>query len=290
MAKKSQTLRSVDQPFYRYWQALYLAFFSKTFYVDVAKRWRGCGFIYFFILIAIAVIPLSVRITLDFNYYINAQYFLPFQKMPILTIKNGEASFDGSMPYFIKNDAQAVIAIIDTTGEITGIRKEYPNLAVLVMKDHIYFRPPPMHLFLKLSTNENPPIYDKAWREFNDGQFDGNVWANSSEISLLKWSILLLIYPIIVLFIYGFFLTLMMIFALIGKAYALIIFKFKIPYTLACRLALVAATPLIFILFSLLALNRGIYGAGLTSLILFSFYFSYALLVVRRESKKMVLL
>ncbi|MDA9271981.1 DUF1189 domain-containing protein [bacterium] len=290
MKKKEQALRPVDKPFYRYWNALYLAFYSRKLYVDVAKRWRGFGFIYFFILITIAVMPLATRVSMDFSRYVNQQFFLAFQEMPAFEIRDGQVLFERSMPYRVKNKSGAVIGIIDTTGHVMGMRSEYPQLSVLVTRDKIYFRPPAFQLFFTTKGIQKPaPVYAQSISELQNGVFDGQAWVNSTDILVLKWGAVVCMYPIIILFLFGFFLTLLMVFALIGQAYSLIIFKFKLNYQMSCRMALVASTPLMMVIFLLMTMNHGVYGAGLTSLVLFSFYFSYAVLCVRRESKRMVL-
>lgn len=42
---------------YNMFQAIYLSFFSKNVYIDVAYNWNGHGFLYFYILITLSFIP-----------------------------------------------------------------------------------------------------------------------------------------------------------------------------------------------------------------------------------------
>ena len=41
--KIKNKLKLIDAPVYRYWDALYMSFYSRRLYVDVGKRWRGLG-------------------------------------------------------------------------------------------------------------------------------------------------------------------------------------------------------------------------------------------------------
>lgn len=51
MSEQNKVLRKVDAPFYNYWQAIVLSFFSSRLYVDVGKRWKGLGFRYLLLIV-----------------------------------------------------------------------------------------------------------------------------------------------------------------------------------------------------------------------------------------------
>lgn len=288
MIKKQQT-RLIDAPIYRLWQALYLAFYSSRLYVDVAKRWRGYGFLYFLLMIGITMIPLSARIIFDFNQYVEEQVLLPFKQIPPLYIQNGSVSFDQPMPYFIKNNAGHVVVIIDTTGKVTKINKVYPELTLLVTKHKLYSRSPIFHLFfmdLPISTGDSVHAY--SFDPEDNEVFVSQEWITLSHILVIKWMVMTMVYPVMVLFFFGLFFTFMIVFVFLGQVFAHVILKFDIKFQAACRMLLVSSTPLFSILFVLLSVNVVISGIGFFYVALLAAYFSHAVLALKRASNKMV--
>lgn len=289
MSKKNQAMRVIDEPMYSYWQALFMSFYSGSLYVDVAKRWRGFGVLYLLLVIAIASIPLSVRIIYDFNQYFDEQMVLPLTKLPPLYVQNGGVVFDKPMPFFIKNKTGAVVAIVDTTGKVKNIDSTYPQLTILITKDKLYYRPPKFHLFfdasraMKAEDTLVQPL-DKASNEV----FDGKAWIASSGIMTLKLITELLVYPLIMMFLFGMYVVLMLALAFIGQLFAQIIFKFRVPYKMAARIFLVASTVQVAVFFTLLTTNVVFPGVGLLYMVLLAVYFNYGVLCVKRESSKMV--
>lgn len=77
---------------YTYLQALILSFYSPKIYIDVAKRWRGLGFIYLFFLSMILSVPMAIQMTTQINQYF--KYFVePSQAgVPDLSIDHGKIS------------------------------------------------------------------------------------------------------------------------------------------------------------------------------------------------------
>jgi hypothetical protein len=289
MSKKNQSMRVIDAPMYNYWQALYMSFYSGRLYVDVAKRWRGFGVLYLLLVIAITSIPLSLRIVYDFNQYFDEQMILPLTKIPPLYVQNGGVLFDKPMPFFIKNKAGAVVAIVDTTGKVKSIDSTYPQLSILITKNKLYFRPPRFHLFFDAPKEMRPedtfvqPV-DKASNEV----FDAKAWISSSGIMTLKRMTELFVYPLVMMFIFGLYVVLMLALAFLGQLFAVIIFKFKMPYKMAARIFLVASTVQIVVFFTLLTSNVVIPGIGFLYMVLLAVYFNYGILCVKRESTKMV--
>ena len=83
--------------------------------------------------------------------------------------------------------------------------------------------------------------------------------------------------------------TFMVFLAFIGQLFAIIIFKFKLKFKESCRLFLVASTPQVAVFFAFHTANISLPGEPTVYTILLAAYFSFAVLSVRRESKKMVL-
>ena len=289
MSNKKNNLRLVDAPIYRYWQALYLSFFSRRLYIDVAKRWRGYGVLYLLLVIAIASIPLSARIIFDFNQYFNEQLVLPLERFPSLLVQNGEVSFDSPMPYLIKNKTGGIVAIIDTTGKVEKMSSAYPELTILVTKDKLYFRPPKFHIFFIAPVpTAGDEVYIQPFNKKSNEVFVGKEWVQSSGLLKIKFMTECLVYPLLTMFVFGLYLAFMITIAFIGQLFAIIVFKFRLTFKNACRLFLVASTAQVFLFFITLTTNTVFPGIGFFYMIILALYFNYVILIVRRESNKMV--
>ena len=289
MNKKKQDLRPVDEPLFSYWQALYLAFFSRRLYVDVAKRWRGYGVLYLLLVIAIACIPISARIIYNFNQYFDDQMIAPLKALPVLQIQNGNVVFDKPMPYLVKNKTGHIVAMIDTTGRITGMSDLYPDLTILITKDSIFLRPPKFQLFFNSQQDlKGVNVYAQSLNKETNEIFVGENWVKSSGISRVKWLAEMLVYPLMTGFAFGIDSVIMLFLAFIGQLLSIIVFKHKMSLKDTCRLFMVAATAQIAVFFVFLTANIIPPGGGFGYLVLVSVYFSFAVLSVRRESRRMV--
>ncbi len=289
MSKKNQKLRVIDAPMYNYWQALVMSLYSSRLYVDVAKRWRHFGILYLLFVISLSSIPLSARVIYDFHRVFEKQMIIPISKLPLIYVQSGQVIFDKPMPFFIKNDEGAVVAIIDTTGKINQINTTYPELTILVTKDKLYFRAPKFPLFFQerqpLQTED---IYVQALDKSSNEVFNGKSWVATSGVLKLRIMTEMLIYPLLMMFIFGVYVVLMFALAFIGQLFSQIIFKFKLPYREATRILMVAATVQILVFFTLLTCNIIFSGTGLLYMLLLAVYFNYGVLSFKKASKKMV--
>ena len=284
----SKTLESIERPRYRYWQALFLAWYKPSFYVDVAKRWKGLGLIYLLIVVLLTCLPFSLRMNHDFREYFQEQV-ASFQELPSIPIKQGKLQFDKPMPYFIKNKAGQIMAIIDTTGKIKTKTAKYPYLALLLTESQISYWPPSMKLyFIQTGNEEAKPMVYSFPPQMNE-VFDGKTWIKTSGIQKTKSFMWFILYPLIVCLFYFIFVPFLLTFTFMGQIMASAFFKYNLKYTVACRLLMVSATAPIVLFFLSLVMNKAFVGMGVLLLILLAVYFCYAVLSVQRDSKKMLL-
>ena len=286
--KKQQIPRLIDSRIYRYWQALFMAFYSRRLYVDVAKRWHGFCFFYLLLVIAVASIPVSIRITLDINHYLTDDLIAPIEKIPPLQVKHGEIRFDKPMPYFIKNKAGEAVIMIDTRKVMTNLDAIYPELMVLITKNKLYFRRPDIKFFFNTPEQalHNAVVHtlDKSVSQV----FVVKEWIKSSNIIRLKWFVTLMVYPVLVSFVFGLCFSLLLAFSMFAQTVSWLIFRFKIKFAEAARLLIVSSTSLFFAFFLLWAFNLLFRGVELIFLASFVLYFSYGVLAVKRESRMLV--
>lgn len=287
---KKQKLKRMNDKVFSYRQALYMAFYSGRLYVDVKKRWRGFGLKYLILLIMIATIPLSIHVIYKFNQAFNDQMIAVINKIPPLTVHNGQLLFDKPMPYFIKNKKGNTAIIIDTTGKVTAIDNKYPELMMLITKENIYFQPPDANLFPASETSlelNKPSVITETLEGMND-TFVAREWVQTSGILNLKWIGSLAVYPIIASLLFGSMATLCLVFTMIAKGIAQMIFKTKLTFKEACRLIVVASTAQILLYLLSLAVEVTFPGMRLILGLMTFIYFGFAVLTIRRESNQLV--
>ena len=110
-----------------------------------------------------------------------------------------------------------------------GINDDHPHLSVLITRDKFYFRPPAFQPFVADADQiKFDPLHVQSFNTLTNGTFVGEEWIQSNPIKLLVWAIILVIYPVMTVFLYGFFIILLMMLTVLGQVYALFIFKYKI--------------------------------------------------------------
>ena len=296
MSKKTQAIRTIDAPLYRYWQALYMSLYSSRLYVDVAKRWSGYGFIYLLLVIALASIPFSARVIIDFNRFFQEGMMEPLKVLPPLYVQNGEISFDKPMPYFIKNNAGTIVAIIDTTGSlvdttgsIDSMTKKYPKLTILITKNKVIYRAPKLELFLKGSDSQKPrDVYIQELKKGSNEVFDAKEWLGTSGVLTLRWATEILLYPTLVSFMFGLAIVILLSIGLLAQVVAQILFMVRLTYKQSCRILLVAMTLPCVLFFIGLTANIIVPKIGFFYLIVLTIYYCYAVLALKRENRRMV--
>lgn len=242
------------------------AFYSRDLYREAAFDWKGTGFGYLFLLLAVCMIPLMVKYHSMVSDFIQTDVAKIVAQIPQITFNDGVASVDVLEPYSINNpDTQKVIIIIDTTGKINTL-KDTPAV-LLVTKTQAIF---------KKSENETR-IYDyKKLGDYTLTQEEINRWL---EIARKYGAVVF--YPFAVIGAFIFRIIQILIYAALGNLMASWC-KSKIPYDALIRLAVVAVTPCIIIAIFLELLGITLPYAGLWFFLLAMIY----LFMGVRESAK----
>lgn len=292
MNKKSQSIRRVDQPLFRYWHAFYRSFYSQRLYVDVVKRWRGFGLMYLFLVLMIACLPFASRIILEFDAYFEKQIAEPISMLPPLYIQNGEISLDKPTPYFIKNKQNQVVLIVDTALhkiETINYLKHYPHLNVLMTKDRMYFRlTKPHFFFFKAPPTSDFKFYEQTFPKEDNEVFVGADVIKSSGVQRVVFLAKVLIYCLILMLFSAVFFVVLFTLSLLGQVFAQTLLDVKIKFKASCRLLAVAFTPTVVVFFTLLTMNALFQSIGLFLIGILWLYYCYGIIAVKRESKKMV--
>lgn len=276
--------KNINPSNYNYFQTIYKSFYSALLYVDIAKRWRGFGITYLIFIIALASLPLSVRIMMNFNQFFVKQIVFPIENLPILSINHGEIAFEKPMPLLIKNSDGQVVSIIDTTGIVKRIDATYPHLSVLITKNKIYFRLPNFKQFVGLTNSlASNKVYTQSFSHKDNGIFDGKYWIKNNGINKLNSLVQIFIFPLLTLFFLGLYISFILIFSALGQLIADTFFGLKLQFKESCRLLAVACTPQIIFFFIVRTTQLPLPGLGFYSLILLISYFYYTIFSVKQE-------
>lgn len=290
MKKDKTKLKPINKPIYRYPAALYHAFYSRQLYVDVGKRWRGLGFIYLLLVVALFSIPFALSVSKQFNGYFNEELIEPLLKLPTLYVQNGEASIDQPVPYLIKNKKGQVVIIVDTSNVIHEFNAQYPYLNILINKNQMMYKMPVPQLFKGSTPSMN--VMTPVVEVFNKGVnsvFDGKKLVHEGSLTGLKYVSQLMIYPLTVAILFSFFLVIFPMVALLAQVFARLFFSFQITYGQACRVLIVSSTPMLLVLFFFLTCNLMFSGMGIILMALMGAYYSYALHALKSDSLKVVI-
>lgn len=289
-----QGVKPIDQPDFKYWQALYLAFFSQRLYIDVVKRWHGFGMIYFLIMMFIISVPWTFYYTAQFSQYLDDEIIFPFERMPPLMIQNGEVSIDKSVPYIIESKSNKPAIEINTTSDLKGFSSQYPTVFFLITKNALYFRVPsnPAFSMPKLSPTGQTESFKNLTEyhfEKNDNQvFSGRDWVRTSGIQSLRAYAALIVFPIVFGMLWGLYFVTSVVLASMGRIIASVVLKYPIGFIDSFRLAWVASTAPIAFVNIVLYVGYNLRGLGWYYITLVAIYFSLAILCVKRESQALV--
>ncbi|HEY9776048.1 MAG TPA: DUF1189 family protein [Planktothrix sp.] len=95
---------------YAGWQAVYMSFFSGDIYRDVARNWKGVGYLYLMIIVFVVWLATAIFAQIMVGQLIAANIQPIVDKWPALKIHNNEFSIDKKSPYIIDiaNGAMAI--------------------------------------------------------------------------------------------------------------------------------------------------------------------------------------
>lgn len=208
-----------------------LSFYSTSLYRDVAFNWKGIGFGYLFLLLALCWLLLVINIDQHTGQFFDDEAPFVISQIPTITIENGQASIEELQPYFIYDPETAEeMAVIDTTGNINSL--EGINAPVLLTRTQLIFK-----------KNEfETRSFELS--EIGDYVLDQETlyhWSN-----FIKSYLSVIIYPFALISSFIFRVIQVLIYAAIGMLFVLIC-KTQLEYSQLLRLSVVAVTPCIII-------------------------------------------
>lgn len=117
-------------------QALFMSFYSRRLYRDVATNWGGRTFGYLLLLLALAWVMSTFQIQQGVSQGYSQFSDTTVSQIPVLTINNGMLSTPENRPYIITApDSKTNLVVIDTSGQYTSL--EQVNTVFLVTKNTV---------------------------------------------------------------------------------------------------------------------------------------------------------
>ena len=208
-----------------------LSFYSKELYRDVAQQWRGTGFAYLFLLLALAWFPVALKVHTGFVEWLNQNAPAFLLQVPSITIRNGQVSADVETPYVITTNKGEPVAIIDLTGQRTDL--DDTPAVILLTQDK---------LLLKQTNPRETRMYDLSQvQSFSLNRQDLEGWAGWAR----TW-FGMIFYLIVLPSEYVYRIVQALLYAAIGLAFCKSL-KVSMNYLTVLRLTVIALTPVILV-------------------------------------------
>jgi len=209
---------------------LYLSFFSRPLYRDVAVNWRGLGFVYLVSLLALCIIPGVLKVRADISAFLDEEAPKIISQMPSIHIVKGSVSVDAQQPYIIRDEKTGdPFIIIDTTGKVTSLKDS--KAAVLLTKRALMVKSDGDSRTLGLEGIENLTVDRKTVYSAID---DMDAW------------FLIVVYPLTLLFSFLYHAVQALLFASLGLLVSRNL-RLSLHYRSLVRLSAVALTPAMII-------------------------------------------
>jgi len=125
---------SIDsEKMYSLWQAPIMAFWSRKFFKDVYKNWRGIGFLYISLLSLFIAVCVGIYLQGQAKLFDDAKIQSIVNQVPNIVVNQGTLSSDVKQPYVVTFDsAPSANLVLDTTGAVTVL----PDDAVVLITKH----------------------------------------------------------------------------------------------------------------------------------------------------------
>jgi hypothetical protein len=216
---------------YNIFQAIFMSFYSRNLYRDVALNWGGKTFLYLLMLLSLSWIYFVVQVQIVVNQQYEKQSDKFISQIPVLIFKNGKVSTPEPQPYYIVDPySHKNIAIIDTTGKYTSL--DQANVPMLLTQTE----------FLTQQKDNSTKTY-KLPDKFNYVMDPKAL--NSYMIEYVRYAwVLTFIFVVIGSFIYRIIQALL--YGLIGKFFSSMV-SVPLKYGQIMQITLVAVTPAIIL-------------------------------------------
>lgn len=121
---------------FSFFQALYMSVYSRPFYRDVCRNWKGLSLLYLLFILALSALISTVQFNYLFSDFIQNTAPGLVGQIPEITISNGEASIEGPQPFILNYPInEKPVLMIDTTGKTKA--NDQPDLLLLLTRTEL---------------------------------------------------------------------------------------------------------------------------------------------------------
>jgi len=121
-------------------RALVLSLFSPDLYRDVAANWRGVGFLYLLLILALTWLPFIYKAHVGFKDFAQTEFPNMIRDFPPITITKGVVSSPAPQPYYMREpESGKTFFILDTTGQVTELPPGDESM-MLLTKTELFIR------------------------------------------------------------------------------------------------------------------------------------------------------
>jgi hypothetical protein len=213
-------------------EPLYLSFYSSDLYRDVRTNWKGTGFLYLLLLLAVTWLPVMYKLHVGIAESVQQEAPKYLDQVPKITIVRGEVSIDRPVPYTISDpDGGTPLMVIDTSGTITSF--EQTKALVLLTKNKLMYQQP---------NRAETRIYDLSKV---DGLTIDREFVNGWVQAFRKY-FTAIAYPFALAGSFSYRVLQLLIYAAIGMLFVNLL-KVQMDYMAVLRLASVSITPVIIL-------------------------------------------
>jgi Protein of unknown function (DUF1189) len=281
-----KSLKLDDKPLYGYWYLVFAAFFSPKAALDIVKRWRGFGIIYFLFAFNVALLPFSVQNFMHFKNYVYKEVIYPLENTPVMHIKNGDLQGDFISPYNLYDGYGDVVGIIDTKSNLVFIDKDDAGINLVFNKNILYFRMPDFAILnQKILKN---PIASFPFGGIEYLTIDLKSWISKYHVKFLVMLFLVSMIPGWPLIIFCAFFFILFSLALMVQTFTKVKYRVKLSFKAAARLTAFCAVAPSCVLFILITFFQNVPAKGVIFVLLFSIYYSLAMFKIAKSYKSLV--
>jgi len=208
-------------------QTLYMSFFSRSLYQDVARNWKGFCLTYLLILLALTLAPDMVRLHARVTDFLTEEAPKVVRQVPTITISEGNASIKEPVPYTISAPwSELPFAVIDTSDKPPAI--ETIKATIVLTKTKLSIR------------EDESDVRSLDLSRIHKLVIDNNMLFRWLDI--FKSYFIIAVYFLTVLFALIYYIIQILLCASIGMLFAKM-FNVALPAHALIRLSVIAFTP-----------------------------------------------
>lgn len=220
-------MKSGAMKHYSIFHPLYMSFFSRSLYQDVAVNWKGFCFAYLFIVLALSLAPDMVRLHARITDFLVEDAPKVVRQVPTITISEGKASIKEPVPYVINAPwSKSPFAVIDTSDSPPPI--ENIKATVVLTKTKLAVR------------SDESDMRSMDLSGMHNFVIDSNLIYGWLEI--FRDYFIFAVYAFALLFAFLYYLVQILFCASIGMLFTKI-FNIELPSRALIRLSVIAFTP-----------------------------------------------